>query len=73
MRLPIYKALSFTLFVFGFAGWFYIAENAVYHPITLAMPLTHLLGYPREDTFGIICFFTSFVALFTYMMIKDQH
>jgi len=72
MLLRISKALSFTLFVFGFGGWFYIAENAVYHPVTLAWPLTHLASWPREDTFGIICFFTSFVALFVYMMLKDE-
>lgn len=72
MLLRISKALSFTLFVFGFGGWFYIAENAVFHPVTLAMPLTHLLGWPREDTFGVICFIISFASLFVYMMIKDE-
>ena len=72
MLLRISKSLSFTLFVFGFAGWLYIAENAVYHPATLSMPLTHLIGWPREDTFGIISFIISSVALFVYMMIKDE-
>jgi hypothetical protein len=66
------KALSFTLFVFGFGGWFYIAENAVFHPQTLPLPLTHFLSWPREDTFGAICFAVSFVSLFVYMMIKDK-
>lgn len=72
MLLRLSKAASFTLFVFGFGGWFYIAENAVFHPETLALPLTHLVGYPREDTFGIICFIISFVSLFVYMLIKDK-
>ena len=65
------RALSFTVFVFGFAGWAYVAQNAVHHPETLALPLTHLLPYPREDTFGAICFALSFVALFTYMYLHD--
>jgi hypothetical protein len=65
------RALSFTVFVFGFAGWVYIAQNAVHHPETLALPLTHFLPYPREDTFGAVCFALSFVALFTYMYLRE--
>lgn len=59
------------MFVFGFAGWVYIAENAVFHPDTLSRPVTHLLPFPREDTFGIVCFCISFVALFAYMLLRD--
>lgn len=68
----VIKALSFTIFVFGFAGWFYIAQNAVHHPESLAWPLTHLAPWPREDTFGIVCFGLSFVALFVYMYLRDE-
>jgi len=67
----ILLSLTLTLFVFGFAGWFYIAENAVFHPITLHMPLTHFYKYPHEDTFGAICFLISFVSFFTYNLIRD--
>lgn len=66
------RALSFTLFVFGFAGWVYIASNAVHHPESLSWPLTHLLPWPREDTFGIVCFAVSFVALFVYMYLRKE-
>jgi hypothetical protein len=69
----ILRALSFTLFVHGFAGWVYIAHNAVYHQETLAMPLTHLASFPREDTFGIICFAVSFLALFIYMYLREEN
>jgi len=65
------RALSFTVFVFGFAGWIYIAQNATNHPETLGMPLTHFLSWPREDTFGAASFGLSFVALFTYMYLLD--
>lgn len=70
--LRLIRALSFTVFVFGFAGWIYIANNAVHHPETLALPLTHFLPYPREDTFGTACFALSFVALFVYMYLRDD-
>lgn len=66
------RALTFTLFIHSFAGWFYIAQNAVFHPETLKLPLTHLLSWPREDTFGIICFGVSIVSLFVFMLIKDK-
>jgi hypothetical protein len=68
----IISALSFSVFVFGFAGWVYIAQNAVYHPETLPLPLTHLAPFPREDTFGAVCFVLSFVALFTYMYLRED-
>ncbi len=66
------SALTFTLFVHSFAGWFYIAENAVFHPETLAMPLTHLFSWPREDTFGIVCFAVSLCSLFAFMVLRDD-
>jgi hypothetical protein len=68
----IVRALSFTVFIFGFAGWVYIAQNAAHHPETLAMPLTHFAPFPREDTFGAVCFGLSFIALFTYMYLRDE-
>ena len=67
----IVEAATLTLFVHSFAGWVYIALNAAFHPQTLAMPLTHLLSWPREDTFGIVCFGVSFVSLFIYLLIRD--
>lgn len=47
---------------YSFAGWVYIAANAVVHPESLEWPLTHLVDWPREDTFGIVCFAVSFLA-----------
>jgi len=66
------RSLFLTLFVFGLLGWIYIATNAATHPETLAMPLTHLLPYPREDTFGIICFLVSMVSFFVWNLIKNE-
>jgi hypothetical protein len=70
--MKIIQALSLTLFVFGFAGWIYIAGNAVFHPETLPMGLTHFAIWPREDTFGIICFVTSFISFFIYNLTKAK-
>jgi len=72
MLTRILRALSFTVFVFGSAGWVYIAQNAVHHPESLSWPLTHLAPYPREDTFGIVCFGLSFISLFTYMFLRED-
>lgn len=66
-----FQSLTLTGFVFGFAGWFYIAENAVFHPYTLGMQLTHFYAYPHEDTFGAFCFLVSIICFFIYNLIKD--
>lgn len=66
------QAAAFTLFIHSFAGWFYIAGNAVFHPQTLALPLTHFLSWPREDTAGIISFIISMVSFFVWNLIKDK-
>lgn len=49
-----------TVALYAFAGWAYIALNAVVHPDSLRLPLTHFADWPREDTFGVACFITSF-------------
>jgi hypothetical protein len=64
------KALTLTLSVFGFAGWAYIAGNAIFHPQSLEWPLTHLLSWPREDTFGIVCFAVSFISFFIWNVLR---
>ncbi|HWC57676.1 MAG TPA: hypothetical protein VG621_01850 [Candidatus Paceibacterota bacterium] len=66
------KALTLTTALYGGAGWLYIAGNAVVHPWTLAMPLTHFLSWPREDTFGIVCYGVSALSLFVYLLIKGE-
>lgn len=66
-----WQSLTLTFFVFGFAGWIYIAENAVFHPQTLHLHLTHFANWPHEDTFGAMCFLVSFVSFFVYNLIKD--
>jgi hypothetical protein len=70
--IRILKALSFTMFFFGTAGWLYIAENAVFHPDTLPLPLTHLLPFPREDTFGAMCFLIGVLGCFVWRYLMDE-
>jgi hypothetical protein len=70
--MKIIRALSLTLFVFGLLGWIYIVLNSEIHPDTLAMPLTHFLPYPREDTFGASSFLVSMVSFFVWNLMKDK-
>jgi hypothetical protein len=70
--MKIIRSALLTLTVYGTLGWMYIALNAAMHPITLAMPLTHLMSWPREDTFGIICFGVSFVSFFVWNLVREE-
>jgi hypothetical protein len=70
--MKMLRSLSLTLFVFGLLGWVYIVLNAEIHPQTLVMPLTHLLPYPREDTFGIVSFLVSMISFFVWRLISDR-
>lgn len=70
--MKIIKSLSLTLFVFGFSGWLYIVLSATFHPETLSWQLTHFAPWPREDTFGAVCFAVSFVSYFVYNLVKDN-
>lgn len=68
--IKILRALSLTFFVFGLLGWIYIVVNSEVHLQTLSMPLTHLLSWPREDTFGIVSFAVSMVSFFIFNLAK---
>lgn len=68
--MKIVKSLSLTGFVFGFAGWIYIVISATFHPETLSLQLTHFAPWPREDTFGEICFVVSFISFFIWNLLK---
>ena len=67
------KAISLTLFVYGLLGALYIVANAEIHPDTLALPLTHLLPFPREDTFGIISAAVSMVSFFFWNLLRENN
>jgi hypothetical protein len=58
--------------LYAFAGWAYVAANAVVHPESLSWPLTHLVGWPREDTFGTACFAVSFTAAIASVLLEDR-
>ena len=68
----ILKALSLSLFVFGFAGWVYIVINSEVHIQTLGKQLTHFAKWPHEDTFGEMCFAISFISFFVYQLLRDE-
>jgi hypothetical protein len=66
------RAFLLTTWLYGAAGWGYIVLNAEVHPWTLSMRLTHFLPYPREDTFGAICFAVSLVSFFLLQITKRR-
>lgn len=70
--MKIIKSLSLTLFIFGFAGWVYICLVALVHPETLTIQLTHFAKWPREDTFGEVCYVVSFISFFVWNLLRDQ-
>jgi len=61
-----------TLSLYSFAGWAYIAMNAVFHPATLHLPLSHLLPWPHEDTFGATCFVVSGLSFFGLQLLRGR-
>jgi hypothetical protein len=65
------RALSLTSFTFGLLGWLYIVANSEVHPMTLPMPLTHFASWPREDTFGAVCFAVSLISFFVWNLIRE--
>lgn len=67
------QAVLATIAGYGFAGWAYIACNAIAHPYTLTRPLTHLAAWPHEDEFGILCFAASGAAYFLLQLSKASH
>jgi hypothetical protein len=68
----IVKAASFTFFIFVFLGLLCIAAVTLVHPQTLPLQLTHFAPWPREDTFGIVCFVVSFISFFIWNLVKDN-
>jgi hypothetical protein len=68
----IVKAASFTLFIFSLLGWLYIAAVSLVRPETLTIQLTHFATWPREDTFGVVCFTVSFISFFIWNLVKDN-
>lgn len=66
------RELSLTIALYGMAGWIYVAACSLAAPNTLALPLTHLLPWLREDTSGVISFVLSFLGFITYRMTRSD-
>ena len=65
-----FQAVLTTVAVYSLAGWIYIALNAIVHPETLHLPLTHFTSWPHEDTFGALCFAISFASALTVKVLR---
>ncbi len=66
------RELSLALAVYGMAGWIYVGICALVAPQTLALPLTHLMPWLREDTSGVISFMVSFLGFICYRMTRRE-
>jgi hypothetical protein len=66
------EAILRTVAFYSFAGWAYIALNAVFHPVTLHLPLTHFAPWPHEDTFGALCFLASFSSALWWQILRSR-
>lgn len=70
--MRVLERVLMVVALYAFAGWAYIALNAVVHPESLGWPLTHLASWPHEDTFGIVCFATSFITALAAAVLRGR-
>ena len=71
-RRRIVEALLLVVAIYSFGGASYIALNAVFHPATLRLHLTHFAPWPHEDTFGLISFAVSFGCALAYCISRSS-
>ena len=60
----------FAIALYSFFGGVYISGAALFHPQTLALQLSHLTPWIREDTFGILSWVVSFVSFTIWNLIR---
>jgi hypothetical protein len=74
-EIPMLRRLLNTIFlafaIYGFAAWVYVAAVALALPQTLPWQLTHLVSWPRTDTFGEASFAISFGAFIAYRLTRS--
>ena len=56
--------------IYGMLGWIYVALCSLVAPYTLALPLTHLVPWLREDTSGVLSFVLSFFCFLAYRLTR---
>jgi hypothetical protein len=71
-NLKLWRSITLTGAVYGFAGWVYIVINSEVHIWTLGKQLTHFLKWPHEDTFGEMCFAISIICFFAYNLLRES-
>jgi len=64
--IKVVPEISLALAIYGMAGWIYVGLCALVAPATLALPLTHLIPWLREDTSGVLSFIVSFLGFISY-------
>jgi hypothetical protein len=64
------NAVALAIALYGLAAWVYVACIALVQPQTLSLQLTHLVSWPRTDTFGVCSFVVSFFAFIVHRLTR---
>ena len=67
-----FRQLSLAVAIYGMVEWTYVAICSLVVPDTLALPLTHVLPWLREDTSGVISFVLSFLGFVSYRVTRPD-
>jgi hypothetical protein len=64
------NTVALAIALYGFAAWVYVVCVALIQPQTLSLQLTHLVSWPRTDTFGECSFVVSFFAFIVHRLTR---
>jgi hypothetical protein len=68
VNVALAKVVGEVLFLYGLLGWMYGVIIQITNPEWLPLPLSHLTGSLRTDTFTIICLILRAVRFFTWRL-----
>jgi len=68
VNVALVKVVGELLFLYGLLGWIYGVIIQLTNPDWLPLPLSHLTGPLRTDTFTILCLILSAVGFFTWRL-----
>jgi hypothetical protein len=70
MQRKTIERLLLSIAIYSALGGLYIIGTALVHPATLPIQLSHLTPWIREDTFGMLCWLTSFISFTAWNIIR---
>jgi hypothetical protein len=70
MNRKLWERILLSVAIYSALGGLYILMNSWVHPKTLPIQLSHLTPWIREDTFGILCWITSFFSFTAWNVMR---